>query len=58
MPGPIDVWFAREALLDDPQVAARLATLLDADERARRDRMAHDSGRRQQLLARALQREV
>src|SRR5690349_629399 len=58
MPGPVDVWFARETLLDDAQVAARFATLLDADERARRDRMAHESGRRQQLLARALQREV
>lgn len=58
MPGPIDVWFARETLLDDARLAARLVTLLDADERARRDRMAHESGRRQQLLARALQREL
>jgi len=58
MPGPVDLWFAHEALLDDAQVAARLAALLDADERARHDRMAHESGRRQQLLARAMQREV
>ena len=58
MPGPVDVWFAHEALLDDARVAARLEGLLDADERARRDRMAHESGRRQQLLARAMQREV
>ncbi len=58
MPGPVDVWFAHEALLDDARVAARLEGLLDADERARRDRMAHESGRRQQLLARAMQRDV
>ena len=58
MPGSVDVWFAHEALLDQPQVAARLVSLLDADERARRDRMAHEGGRRQQLLARAMQREV
>ena len=58
MPGPVDVWFAHETLLDDARLAARLATLLDADERARRDRMAHESGRRQQLLARAMQREL
>lgn len=58
MPGPVDVWFAHEALLDEPGVAIRLASLLDADENARRDRMAHEGGRRQQLLARAMQREV
>ncbi|HEX6395836.1 MAG TPA: 4'-phosphopantetheinyl transferase superfamily protein [Steroidobacteraceae bacterium] len=58
MPGPVEVWFARETLLDDAREAARLATLLDADEHARRNRMAHESGRRRQLLARALQREV
>src|SRR3954471_9146593 len=58
MAGPVDVWFAREALLDDARVGARLVGLLDADERARCDRMAHESGRRQQLLARAMQREV
>jgi 4'-phosphopantetheinyl transferase len=58
MPGPVDVWFAREALLDDAQVAARLEALLDIDETARRERMAHESGRRQQLLTRAMQREV
>ena len=58
MPGPVDVWFAREALLDEPRVAARLASLLDPEEHARRDRMAHEGGRRQQLLARAMQREV
>lgn len=58
MPGPVDVWFAPEALLDDPEVAARLATLLDVDERARHDRITHESGRRQQLLARAMQRAV
>jgi 4'-phosphopantetheinyl transferase len=58
MPGPVHVWFAPEALLDDAEVAARLETLLAPDERARRERMAHESGRRQQLLARAMQREV
>ena len=58
MPGPVDVWFAHETLLDDARLAARLATLLDVEERARRDRMAHESGRRQQLLARAMQREL
>lgn len=58
MPGPVDVWFAPETLLDDAGVAAHLAMRLDPDERARHDRMAHESGRRQQLLARALQREV
>ena len=58
MTGAIDVWFAREAVLDDANVAARMASLLAAEERVRHDRMATDSGRRQQLLARALQREV
>lgn len=58
MPGPVDVWYAPESLLDDAQVAARFASLLAPDERQRHDRMAHESGRRQQLLARGLQREV
>ena len=54
----IDVWFARETLLDDARVAAQLALLLDSAERARHDRMRTESGRRQQLLARGMQREV
>jgi 4'-phosphopantetheinyl transferase len=54
----VDVWFAREALLDDAKVAARLSALLAPDERARHDRMVQPSGRRQQLLARGMQREV
>jgi 4'-phosphopantetheinyl transferase len=54
----VDVWIAREALLDDAALAARLEALLAPDELERRDRMARDSGRRQQLLTRALQREV
>jgi 4'-phosphopantetheinyl transferase len=54
----VDVWFAREALLDDAKVATRLAALLSPDERARHDRMAQAGGRRQQLLARGMQREV
>src|SRR4029078_2081333 len=58
MPGPVDVWFAHEALLDDAELAERLEALLDPDERARRQRMAHESGRSQQLLARGMQREV
>jgi 4'-phosphopantetheinyl transferase len=58
MPGPIDVWFARDALLDDAAVAAHFAALLSPDERARYDRMGTRGGRRQQLLARGLQREV
>ena len=45
MPGPVDVWFAHEALLDDAELAERLEALLDPDERARRQRMAHESGR-------------
>jgi 4'-phosphopantetheinyl transferase len=58
MPPSVDVWIARERLLDDPAVAARLVSLLAPDELERRNRMATESGRRQQLLARALQREV
>jgi 4'-phosphopantetheinyl transferase len=58
MAGPVDVWFAHEALLDAGDVAARLEVLLAPDEHARRERMAHESGRRQQLLARGMQREV
>jgi 4'-phosphopantetheinyl transferase len=58
MPPSVDVWIANERLLDDPAVAARLVSLLAPDELERRDRMATEGGRRQQLLARALQREV
>lgn len=58
MSGCVDVWFAPEALLDEAGVAARLASLLAPDERARYERMAHEGGRRQQLLARGMQREV
>jgi 4'-phosphopantetheinyl transferase len=58
MPSSVDVWIAHEGLLDDPAVTARLASLLAPDELERRNRMATESGRRQQLLARALQREV
>lgn len=58
MPGPVDVWFAREALLGDAEVAARFEAVLSPDERARLDRMGTEGGRRQQLLARGMQREV
>jgi 4'-phosphopantetheinyl transferase len=58
MPGPVDLWFAPETLLDDVQLAARLASLLAPEERARHERMAYESGRRQQLLARGMQREL
>lgn len=54
----VDAWFVRESLLDDPDIAARFEGLLSDTEAARRDRMAFDSGRRQQLLARGLQRLV
>ena len=58
MPPSVDVWIAHEGLLDDPALAARLVSLLAPDELERRNRMAQETGRRQQLLARALQREV
>jgi 4'-phosphopantetheinyl transferase len=58
MPPSVDVWIAHERQLDDPAVAARLVSLLAPDELERRDRMATESGQRQQLLARALQRAV
>lgn len=58
MPTAVDAWFVRESLLDDPDVAVRFEGLLSDTEAARRDRMAFDSGRRQQLLARGLQRLV
>jgi 4'-phosphopantetheinyl transferase len=58
MPPSVDVWIAHEGLLDDPVVTAHLVSLLAPDELERRNRMATESGRRQQLLARALQREV
>jgi 4'-phosphopantetheinyl transferase len=54
----VDVWIAPESLLDDAGRARRLESLLTPDELERRDRMAMESGRRQQLLTRALQREV
>lgn len=54
----VDVWIAPEGLLDDAALAARLVSLLAPDELERRNRMAQETGRRQQLLARALQREV
>jgi len=58
MPAAVDAWFARESLLDDAGVAARFEGLLSDAEVLRRNRMAFDSGRRQQLLARGLQRLV
>lgn len=58
MPAPVDAWFARESLLDDAGIAARFEGLLSDAEVVRRDRMAFDSGRRQQLLARGLSRLV
>lgn len=58
MPTAVDAWFVRESLLDDPGAAAHFEALLSDAEVARRDRMAFDSGRRQQLLARGLQRLV
>jgi 4'-phosphopantetheinyl transferase len=58
MPTAVDAWFVRESLLDDADVAVRLEGLLSDEEAMRRDRMAFDSGRRQQLLARGLQRLV
>jgi len=57
-PPVVDVWIARDSLLDAPAVGECLARLLAPDERERRDRMAFESGRRQQLLTRAMQREV
>jgi 4'-phosphopantetheinyl transferase len=58
MPAPVHAWFVRESLLDDAGIAARFEGLLSDTEAARRDRMAFDSGRRQQLLARGLSRLV
>jgi len=58
MPEPVDLWYARESLLDDAPVAARFAALLAPDERARLERMATNSRRQQQLLTRGMQREV
>jgi len=58
MPATVDVWYARESLLDAAGIAARFEALLSPAEAARRDRMAFDSGRRQQLLARGMQRLV
>jgi 4'-phosphopantetheinyl transferase len=58
MPPTVDVWIAHEGLLDDAALAARLLSLLAPEELERRNRMALETGRRQQLLARALQREL
>jgi 4'-phosphopantetheinyl transferase len=58
MSSGVDVWIAAERLLDDVALRGRLSALLSTDELERHDRMAFEAGRRQQLLARALQREV
>ncbi|HET9863728.1 MAG TPA: 4'-phosphopantetheinyl transferase superfamily protein [Steroidobacteraceae bacterium] len=54
----VEVWIARDSLLDAPGVGARLAQLLAPEELARRDRMAFENGKRQQLLTRAMLREA
>ena len=54
----VNVWIASDRLLDNADHAARFTALLSADERERCDQMKTDSARRQQLLTRALQREV
>ena len=56
MSATVHAWFARESLLDDAGIAVRFEGLISEAEAARRDRMAFDSGRRQQLLVRGLQR--
>jgi 4'-phosphopantetheinyl transferase len=54
----VDVWIASERLLDDLATCTRFSAMLSEDELQRRDQMKTESVRRQQLLTRALQRDM
>lgn len=57
-PSLVDVWLARDPQLRDPGLLAEFARILPADERARVDRMQFEAGRHQQLVTRAMSRNV
>jgi 4'-phosphopantetheinyl transferase len=57
-PGEVHVWFAREQLLENAALSARFDAILAPEERERRDRMKSEQGRREQLLARGMLREL
>lgn len=54
----VQVWIARESIVDDPAIAARIAALLCDDERERQARFAAPTPRRLDLVARGLSRVV
>ena len=54
----VDVWLARDAQWQDPELLAGLPEILSEDERARVARMALPEGKHQQLVTRALTRQV
>jgi len=56
--GEVHVWYAHEQLLGDGSLSARFEAMLAPDERERRDRMKFEQGRREQLLARGMLREL
>jgi len=56
--GQVHLWHAHEQLLGDASLGARFDAMLAPDERERRDRMRFEQGRREQLLARGMLREV
>jgi 4'-phosphopantetheinyl transferase len=57
-PARVDVWLARDPELRDPESTAGFARILTADEMQRVQRMQFDAGRHQQLVTRAMVRNV
>jgi 4'-phosphopantetheinyl transferase len=54
----VDVWLARDPLLRDASLLDRFARMLSPDEHERVARMQFPAGRHQQLVTRALTRQV
>jgi 4'-phosphopantetheinyl transferase len=54
----VDVWLARDPELRDPASTADFARILTGDEMQRVERMQFDAGRHQQLVTRAMARNV
>ncbi len=54
----IDVWFARDAQLRDPETLRRFEAMLAPEERARASRMHFPEDRHQQLIARGMVRSL
>ncbi len=54
----VDIWLARDGELRDPLLLEGFARILPADDRERVERMQFEAGRHQQLVTRAMAREV